>query len=102
MARSGVGSWTARRRLGAESKEPNPPTPFPEKEGGVRVLSSPPSFSGKGVGGLGFFKLFPNSTLTLGRNAFGSFHRIGPPPWLKKPPHSPFVQAGITCTSVVV
>src|SRR5262245_48268857 len=28
---------------------PNPPTPFPDREGGV----SPPSLSGKGVGGLG-------------------------------------------------
>lgn len=52
--------------------EPNPPPPFPEKEGRERtsgILShpeprrtrhsqSPPSFSGKGVGGLGFFCLF--------------------------------------------
>ncbi|MBN9117885.1 MAG: DEAD/DEAH box helicase [Planctomycetes bacterium] len=39
--------------MGAE--EPNPPTPFPEKEGGVGTDAGfpPPSFSGKGVGGLG-------------------------------------------------
>ncbi len=62
--------WLALRALGvtkalleALMAEPNPPTPFPEKEGGVRELNgaqspsvfclSPPSFSGKGVGGLG-------------------------------------------------
>jgi thiamine-monophosphate kinase len=33
---------------------PNPPTPFPKREGGAREeLSSPPSLLGKGVGGLG-------------------------------------------------
>ncbi len=35
-------------------RQPNPPTPFPKKEGGARTgVSSPPSFLGKGVGGLG-------------------------------------------------
>src|SRR4051794_16806626 len=33
---------------------PNPPAPFPGREGGERVeLSSPPSLPGKGAGGLG-------------------------------------------------
>ena len=36
-------------------EEPNPPTPFPKREGGAGVLTSisPPSLLGKGVGGLG-------------------------------------------------
>jgi phosphopantothenoylcysteine decarboxylase len=37
-----------------KGKEPNPPTPFPAREGGEDTRSlSPPSLAGKGVGGLG-------------------------------------------------
>ncbi len=37
-----------------EAEEPNPPTPFPKREGGVEISSpAPPSHLGKGVGGLG-------------------------------------------------
>jgi perosamine synthetase len=40
------------RELLAElAKQPNPPTPFPGKEGGACI--APPSLPGKGVGGLG-------------------------------------------------
>ena len=37
-----------------EQIQPNPPTPFLKKEGGAGF--TPPSFLGKGVGGLGLFK----------------------------------------------
>jgi len=53
----------------ADGEEPNPPTPFPEKEGGARqgdgapltlfapfTSLTPPSFLGKGVGGLGSWR----------------------------------------------
>ncbi|MCI0704730.1 MAG: hypothetical protein L0241_27045, partial [Planctomycetia bacterium] len=45
--------------------EPNPPTPFPRREGGF----SPPSLRGKGVGGLGLFvsrHLIPGSLRLTG------------------------------------
>src|SRR4051812_4793652 len=35
------------------AKQPNPPAPFPGREGGERELSSPPSLPGKGAGGFG-------------------------------------------------
>lgn len=52
----------------ADAGQPNPPTPFPEREGGARapdlpravpltessITKPPPSLSGKGAGGLGF------------------------------------------------
>jgi acyl-CoA synthetase (AMP-forming)/AMP-acid ligase II len=48
------GSPAVIRRLGELAEEPNPPTPFPKREGGERAeVSSPPSLLGKGVGGLG-------------------------------------------------
>ena len=51
--------WLALRSLGVTrallraliAEEPNPPTPFPKREGGAGV--TPPSLLGKGVGGLG-------------------------------------------------
>jgi uncharacterized protein with NAD-binding domain and iron-sulfur cluster len=46
-------------------EEPNPPTPFPKREGGVSI--SPPSLPGKGVGGLGCLRaieLRDGTTLT--------------------------------------
>jgi len=55
--------------LGVLGAEPNPPTPFPKKEGGARQKTggdgaptarhTPPSFLGKGVGGLGSPPLAP-------------------------------------------
>ena len=47
------GSPAVIRRMGEWGAEPNPPTPFPKREGGVEL--SPPSLLGKGVGGLGHF-----------------------------------------------
>ncbi|MBM3980965.1 MAG: aminotransferase class V-fold PLP-dependent enzyme [Planctomycetes bacterium] len=61
------------------SEEPSPPTPFPKREEGARVLSSlaPPSLRGKGVGGLGsspaFYKLgfqYDPTAFGLSREAF--------------------------------
>ncbi len=59
-----------RTALGLE--EPNPPTPFPGKEGGAKQKPasegapsstlSPPSFLGKGAGGLGSLVLLAGST----------------------------------------
>jgi signal transduction histidine kinase len=43
-------------RIRLARAEPNPPTPFPKREGGEELLA-PPSLLGKGVGGLGFFRI---------------------------------------------
>ncbi len=55
--------WEGLVRVVERLEEPNPPTPFPKKEGGAepkpedegasRAPLIPPSFPGKGVGGLG-------------------------------------------------
>ncbi len=50
-------------------EEPNPPTPFPGREGGAEVSSlAPPSLPGKGVGGLGSSAF---SSLFLSAPAYG-------------------------------
>jgi len=59
-----------RRPLYPQERQPNPPAPFPKKEGGAEPKTddggaplkplAPPSFLGKGAGGLGLAQRYPS------------------------------------------